>query len=106
MFSEAFAVGFPPKPYALVARLALLEEEAGRAPWMIAGLCADIRPLIGEAVTKGGHVRVGLEDAPLGTPMSNLALVEEAVRIVRHYGAEPASSADMRHALGSITDGI
>src|SRR6266481_836985 len=50
MFSEQFAFGFPPKPYALAAHLALLEEEAGPAPWMIAGLGVDIRPLIGEAV--------------------------------------------------------
>jgi len=66
---------------------------------------ADVRPLIGEAVTRGGHVRVGLEDTPLGTPTSNRALVEEAMRSVRHYGAEPAPSADMRHALGSIGGG-
>ncbi len=80
MFSEQFAFGFPPKPYALAAHLALLEEEAGSAPWMIAGLGVDIRPLIGEAVAKGGHIRVGLEDAPLGTTTTNLALVEEAVQ--------------------------
>jgi len=76
MFSKRFAFGFPPKPYALAAHLALLQEEAGHAPWMIAGLCADIRPLIGKAVVRGGHLRVGLEDAPLGAPMTNLALVE------------------------------
>ncbi|HEY5126754.1 MAG TPA: 3-keto-5-aminohexanoate cleavage protein [Bradyrhizobium sp.] len=101
MFSETFAVGFPPKPYALAAHLALLEEEAGPAPWMIAGLSADVRGLIGETVARGGHIRVGLEDAPLGTPTSNLALVEEAVRIVRAHGAEPASAADMRQTLGA-----
>jgi 3-keto-5-aminohexanoate cleavage enzyme len=72
---------------------------------MIAGLCADIRPLIGEAMLPGGHVRVGLEDAPLGTTMSNVAWVEEAVRIVRHYGAEPASIADVRQALRSTAGG-
>jgi 3-keto-5-aminohexanoate cleavage enzyme len=105
MFSKPFALGFPPKPYALAAHLAVLEEEAGSAPWMIAGLCTDIRPLIGKAVPRGGHVRVGLEDAPLGTPMGNLALVEEAVRIVSEYGAEPASAADLRQALGSIAGG-
>lgn len=99
IFSETFTLGFPPRSYALVAHLALLEEAAGPAPWMIAGLCADIRPLICEAVARGGHVRVGLEDAPLGTPMTNLAWVEEAARIVRDYGAEPASVADMRQAL-------
>jgi 3-keto-5-aminohexanoate cleavage enzyme len=102
MFSEQFAFGFPPKPYALAAHLALLEEEAGPAPWMIAGLGADIRPLIGEAVARGGHVRVGLEDARLGTTISNLVMVEQAVRMVRDHGAEPASAAELRQALGTL----
>ena len=74
MFSEQFAFGFPPKPYALAAHLALLEEEAGAAPWMVAGLGVEITPLIGEAVVRGGHIRVGLEDAPLGTSADNLGL--------------------------------
>jgi 3-keto-5-aminohexanoate cleavage enzyme len=105
MFSEKLAFGFPPRPYALAAHVALLEEEAGPAPWMIAGLCVDIRPLIGDAVARGGHVRVGLEDAPLGTEMSNLAWVEDAVRIVRGHGAEPASAAEVRAALAAIAEG-
>ena len=101
MFCNQIAVGFPPKPYALSAYLALLEEEAPGAPWMIAGVSADIRPLIGETMAHGGHIRVGLEDAPLGTQVSNLEMVEEAVRMVREYGAEPASPAEMRQALAS-----
>ena len=102
MFTERFAFGFPPKPYALAAHLALLEEAAPRAPWMIAGLAADVRPLIGETVAKGGHVRVGLEDAPLGSPISNVAWVEDAVRLVCAAGGEPASAADMRRDLASF----
>jgi len=102
MFSETFAWGFPPKLYGLAAHLALLEDVAGPAPWMIAALSADIRPLIGETVARGGHVRVGLEDAPLGSSMSNLAWVEDAVRIVRAHGAEPASVTDMRGELGRV----
>jgi 3-keto-5-aminohexanoate cleavage enzyme len=102
MFSEQFAFGFPPKPYAPAAHLALLEQEAGPAPWMIAGLGADIRPLIGEAVARGGHVRVGPEDAKLGTAISNLVMVEQAVRMVRDHGAEPASAAELRRALGTL----
>src|SRR5262245_2224523 len=101
MFSEKFAFGFPPRSYALGAHIALLKEVAPAAPWMIAGLAVDIRPLIDEAVARGGHVRVGLEDAPLGTSTGNLAWVEEAVRIVRDNGAEPATGADVRHELGS-----
>ena len=102
MFCEGLAVGFPPRPYALTAYVSLLKELAGPAPWMIAAVNADLRPLFAETVARGGHIRVGLEDAPLGTSSSNLALVEEAVRIVRDHGAEPASPAEMRQALGSI----
>jgi uncharacterized protein (DUF849 family) len=102
MFCESIAVGFPPKPYALAAYLALQEEEAPTAPWMVAGMNADIRPLIGETVARGGHIRVGLEDARLGTRATNLKLVEEAVRMVRDHGAEPASPADMRQALAAL----
>jgi 3-keto-5-aminohexanoate cleavage enzyme len=105
MFSEKLAFGFPPRPYALAAHVALLEEEAGAAPWMIAGLCVDIRPLIGDAIARGGHVRVGLEDAPLGTEMSNRAWVEEAVRIARGHGADPASAAEVRQRLAAIAGG-
>ena len=99
MFCEAFTVGFPPRPYALAAYHALLEEEAKGAPWMIAAVNADLRPLFADTIARGGHIRVGLEDAPLGTPVTNLALVEEAVRMVRENGAEPATSAEMWQAL-------
>lgn len=104
MLSQQSAFCFPPKPYALAALATLVEEEAGAAPWMISGLGVDVSPLIGEAVARGGHVRVGLEDAPLGTPASttNLGLVEDAVRIVRHHGAEAATPGDVRQALGAI----
>jgi 3-keto-5-aminohexanoate cleavage enzyme len=101
MFCNVIAVGFPPKPYALDAYLALLEEEAPGALWMIAGVSADIRPLIGETVRRRGHIRVGLEDAPLGTKASNLEMVEEAVCMVRDHGGEPATPAEMRQALAA-----
>jgi len=99
MFSETFAYGFPPKPYGLAAHVALLEDEAPRAPWMIAGLGVDIRPLIPETLRRGGHVRVGLEDAPFGCAMSNRALVKEAVQLIRANGAEPATVGEMRVSL-------
>jgi 3-keto-5-aminohexanoate cleavage enzyme len=101
MFCEKLAIGFPPKLYALAAHLALLDEEDPGAPWMITGVCADIGGLIGETVARGGHIRVGLEDAPLGTPKTNLALVEGAVRLLQAHGAEPATAAEMRRALAS-----
>ena len=86
VFSDTFAYGFPPKPYALAAHLALLQDEAPGAPWMIAGLGVDIGPLISETVRRGGHIRVGLEDAPFGTPGSNRTQVEEAGTLLRALG--------------------
>ena len=105
MFCNLIAVGLPPKPYALAAYHALLEEEAPGAPWMIAGVSADLRPLFAETIARGGHIRVGLEDAPLGTTATNLELVEEAVRMMRDHDAEPATPAEMRQALAASASG-
>jgi 3-keto-5-aminohexanoate cleavage enzyme len=99
MFSQTFAFGFPPEPFALDAHLALLAREAPGAPWMVAGLGVDIRALIAPAVERGGHVRVGLEDAPFGAEPGNVAWVEDAVSRIRAAGAEPANVADMRALL-------
>ena len=100
MFSDEFAWGYPARPAFLDAHLALLAEAAPSAPWMVAGLGVDIRPLVSAAAERGGHVRVGLEDAPWGTELDNVRWVEEAMRLVRQAGGEPATAAEVRAALG------
>jgi uncharacterized protein (DUF849 family) len=102
MFSDEFAWGFPPKPEYLDAHLALLAETAAGAPFMIAGLGVDVRGLIAAAVERGGHVRVGLEDARWGAPQTNRALVEEAVRILAGLNRDPASAAEVRATCATI----
>jgi uncharacterized protein (DUF849 family) len=102
MFSDEFAWGFPPRPAYLDAHLELLASVAPKAPWMVAGLGVDIRPLIGPAVVRAGHVRVGLEDAPWRTPLTNLNWVQEAARLVHEAGGEPASPAEVRASLNAI----
>jgi len=67
MFSDDLPFGFPPALYALEAYLELLGKEAPGAPWMVAGLAVDVLPLVAAAIERRGHVRVGLEDAPLGS---------------------------------------
>jgi uncharacterized protein (DUF849 family) len=101
MFAEEFCFGFPPRERYLDAYLALLAEVAPGAPWMVAGLGVDIRPLIAPAVARGGHVRVGLEDRPWGVKETNRELVEEAVRLVRAAGGEPATAAEVRQACAA-----
>lgn len=82
MFSDQFAWGFPPWEEFLEAHLSLLDGCAPGAEWMIAGLGVDIRPLIPAAVERGGMIRVGLEDAPLGSEMSNVEWVREARKLL------------------------
>jgi uncharacterized protein (DUF849 family) len=99
MFSDDFPFGFPPAEYALDAYLRLLAGCAAGAPWMIAGLRVDVLPLAAVAVARGGHVRVGLEDAPFGSTRDNLGWVGAARRAIEAAGGTLASAADARRAL-------
>lgn len=99
MFSTGLSFGFPPEHFGLEAFLHLLDREAPHAPWMIGGLDVDITPLIGFTVARGGHVRVGLEDAPFGAQKTNLQLTEDAVRRIRVAGGEPATALEVRNAM-------
>lgn len=99
MFSQGFAFGFPPARYALEAYLRLLADTAPGAPWMVAGLDVDVLPLAAEAAARGGHVRVGLEDAPFGSARGNLEWVRAARREIESAGSSLASAAEVRAAL-------
>jgi 3-keto-5-aminohexanoate cleavage enzyme len=105
MFSEGYTFSFPPKQYGLDAYLALLDDVAPNAPWMISGLMVDIHPLIEPAVERGGHVRVGLEDAPRLSERGNLWWVEDAVKRIRLAGSEPATVVEIRASLKENSNG-
>ena len=91
--------GFPPADWALDAYLQLLELEQPGAPWMVAGLAVELGPLIEAAVERGGHVRVGLEDSPMGCPLDNLKLVRQARERIDRAGGTLASAAQVRERL-------
>jgi uncharacterized protein (DUF849 family) len=101
MFTDDLTFGYPPVAFALQSYRELLACEAPGAPWMVAGLGVDIRPLIQAAVEAGGHVRVGLEDAPLGTGITNLEWVREAASLIAAAGGRLASPAEVRAATGA-----
>jgi uncharacterized protein (DUF849 family) len=71
------------------------------ARWAAFGISRFEFPMVAQAVTLGGHVRVGLEDnlyLSRGEFASNGQLVERAVSIVRELGAEvvePARAAEL-----------
>jgi uncharacterized protein (DUF849 family) len=66
---------------------------------MIAGLGVDLGKLIEHAVSLGGHVRVGLEDAPMGCPQDNLTLLRDARRRIESAGGTLATAAQVRARL-------
>lgn len=99
MFSRGFTFGFPPEDYGLTAYLNLLDQVAPGAQWMVGGLDVDVTPMIPRTVMEGGHVRVGLEDAPLGSDKTNVQWVEQAAKIIDNMGGELAAPRDVRSAL-------
>lgn len=101
MFSEAFTFGLEPTARSVDIYRDMLEMNAPGHPWMVAGLGIDIRPLIPHVVRSGGHVRVGLEDAPFNSKLSNAEWVAEAVRLVQSEGRTPATAHEVRADLGS-----
>jgi 3-keto-5-aminohexanoate cleavage enzyme len=102
MFSDGFAWGFPPRAYALDAYLRLLEAEAPAAPWMIAGLAVDIRPLIEAAIARAGHVRVGLEDAPFQSMWRNQDWVRLAASAIENGGGRVATATAIRRSFSTV----
>ncbi|MBL8532704.1 MAG: 3-keto-5-aminohexanoate cleavage protein [Betaproteobacteria bacterium] len=99
MFTSDYSFGFPPEDFAVTAYLNLMDRIAPGAQWMVGGLGVDALPLIPRAVMEGGHIRVGLEDAPFGCGQSNVELVNAAVERIGNMGSEPASAVDVRNAL-------
>lgn len=103
MFSDDFTFGFPPQAWAVEAYAQLLAVEAAGSPWMVAGLGVQIDPLIELAVSLGGHVRVGLEDAPLGHTVTNLEQVRAARARIEDCSGQLASAAEIRRATAHST---
>ena len=100
MFSNEFAWGFAPREAYLYAHLLQMSDYTEQAHWMVAGLGVDILPLVPAAVRRGGHVRVGLEDAPWGTQITNREWTKAAVQSIIAEGGSLASAAEIRNLLG------
>ena len=105
MFTSGYTFGFPPDDYGITAYLNLLDRVAPGAQWMVSGLYVDTLPLIPRTLAEGGHIRVGLEDAPHGSERGNVQWVEEAVASIGRCGGEVANVSDVRARLHVIEMG-
>lgn len=102
MFSSTLTFGFPPRAWAIDAYLALLAEEAPGANWMVGGLGAEIIPLVQDVVQRAGHVRVGLEDVPMGHTTGNVDQVRNARACIELTGKRTATAAEIRQSLKTV----
>jgi uncharacterized protein (DUF849 family) len=83
----------------------IVDRLPASAVWAAAGIGMFQRPMAMAAVTMGGHVRTGLEDAPRPVdhrPQTNPALVELAVEMAALLNRPIATPAGVRERLGLV----
>ncbi|HZQ36370.1 MAG TPA: 3-keto-5-aminohexanoate cleavage protein [Dehalococcoidia bacterium] len=91
--------GLPPTVPSLDAYLAMLDGSG--LPWSVAVLGGDVLGTIAEeALRRGGHLRVGLEDYAGPRVPRNVELVQEAVALAHRLGLRPATIAEAAEILG------
>jgi len=97
-----FSFGMPPLLPCLEAYLAMLDHSQSALPWFVAVLAGDVvaSGLARAALERGGHVRVGLEDAAGARDCSNAELVEEAVALAHAVGRRVATPAETAKLFG------
>lgn len=77
---------------------AALQADYPGAPWKVAGLYVDARPLCEAALAHDNHLRDGLEDAPVGAPHTNAAMTPHAATRTYTTGHRPATASEIRAA--------
>lgn len=96
---ETLPFGLPPTSPALDAYLSMLEGSG--LPWMVGVLGGDVSTsLAEEAIRRGGHVRVGLEDYAGPRRPTNEQLVGEIAALARRLDRPLATPAEASEILG------
>ncbi len=98
--SERTLSGLPPTPAGLEAYLDMLSGTG--LPWSVAVRSGDVTAcgMAELAISRGGHVRIGLEDyAGPGEP-SNLELLEALLEVIERLGQRPATPDEAAAMLG------
>ncbi len=92
--TEAVNFGLPPTPAALDVYLAMMDSSS--LPWVVSLFGDSLldTPLARAALERGGHLRVGIEDAAGRSPRTNLEMVEAAVALADEVGRPVVSGPD------------
>ena len=92
--------GLPPSTTALDLYLDLLADTD--LPWACAVLGGDLvrSGFAEEVLSRGGHLRIGLEDYEGERQVSNIELLTEAVELVKRCGLRVATHDETREILG------
>ncbi len=91
--------GLPATALSLQAWLAMLEGTD--LPWMVTCRDGDATALLGDAaLSRGGHLRVGIEDYAGPADRTNESLVAAAAELAARHGRRPATPAQARRILG------
>ncbi len=98
MVSDHLLFGLSPSVEAIDFYHWHISATAPGAPWMLSALDADITGVMDRALELGAHLRVGLEDAPFGSELGNVDLVEHALQRISASGRGLATPADIRAA--------
>lgn len=86
--------GLPPTPQALDMYLAMME--GSKLPWIVSAFGDSLLdlPLARHAIERGGHVRVGIEDAACQSPMTNAEMVATAADLAAELGRPVARATE------------
>lgn len=97
---RALNYGLPPTPESVDAYVRMLQ--GSNMPWQVGvpGEAILNTPVARYAIERGGHVRVGTEDAAGRTDLSNAQTVEAVVELAREIGRPVAQGDAAREALG------
>ena len=103
-FCMGCANGIPGSMKNLVFMKETMDTLCPGSTWSCFGVGHSAMEMLYGAVAMGGNVRVGMEDNVLYSKNqladSNRQFVERAVRIIREFGNEPATSDEAREILG------
>ena len=103
-FCMGCANGIPGSMKNLVFMKETMDTLCPGSTWSCFGVGHSAMEMLYGAIAMGGNVRVGMEDNVLYSKNqladSNRQFVERAVRIIREFGNEPATSDEAREILG------